>query len=128
MAERNGPGSEAGAPSTTPIAAPNPTASQQVAWFEVHTFVAAVLNQMNGWPMAGTPAWCSLADDDPAKWAAVLDGGQHWALHVDSCQMQRCETSKAVAGAADWPAVAWEIQQRSNFYDAKPWLRHGGVR
>jgi len=46
--------------------------SQQVSWWAVHEFVSAVLDQVNGWPMAGTPAWCSLAYDDPRKWAVGL--------------------------------------------------------
>ena len=47
------------------------TELQQVNWLTVHRFVAAVLNQVNDWPMLGTPAWCSLAHDDPRKWAAL---------------------------------------------------------
>ena len=56
--------------------------SQQVSWLTVHDFVSAVLDQANGWPMVGTPAWCSLAHDDPQKWAALLDAAQHWALTI----------------------------------------------
>lgn len=112
---RERPGSEARADSTSPNAAPDTTdstagaGSQQVSWWAVHEFVTAVLDQVNGWPMLGTPAWCSLAHDDPRKWAAILDGAQHWALRVDTCQEYRAEASRAVAGAADWPEIAREI-------------------
>jgi len=84
---------------------PHP-ASQQVSWWSVHEFVAAVLNQVNDWPMLGTPAWCSLAHDDPRKWAAVLDGAQHHALRLELNQEARAEASRAVSAAADWPKVA----------------------
>jgi hypothetical protein len=98
-------------------------ASQQVSWWSVHEFVGAVLNQINDWPTLGTPAWCSLAHDDPRKWAALLDGAQHWALRVETSQEARCEAGRAVSTAADWPAIARETRQRNEFYAARPWLR-----
>jgi hypothetical protein len=97
--------------------------SQQVSWSEVHLFVAPLLEQAGSWPMAGTPAWCLLDDHDPVKWAALLDGAQHHALRLELNQEARAEASKAVAGAVDWPAVAREINQRSSFYAARPWLK-----
>jgi hypothetical protein len=102
------------------------TESQQVSWWEVRELILPALDQVTDWPMLGTPAWCRLADDDPRKWAALLDGAQHWALRVDSCQEARAEASRAVSAAADWPAVAQEIRQRSEFYAAKPWLKRAG--
>jgi hypothetical protein len=99
------------------------TESQQVSWWEVHEFVTAVLDQVNGWPMLGTPPWCRLAHDDPRKWAALLDGAQHWALRVDSCQEARAEAGRAVSGCADWPAVAREIRSRHDFRTGRPWIK-----
>jgi hypothetical protein len=99
------------------------TESPQVNWLTVRRFVAAVLNQVNDWPMLGTPAWCSLAHDDPRKWAALLDGAQHWALRVDSCQAAMTEASRDISVAADWPAIGRETRQRNEFYAARPWLR-----
>lgn len=90
--------------------------SAQVNWLTVRRFVLPVLNQVNDWPMLGTPAWCTLAHDDPAKWAALLDGAQHWALRVDSCQEARAEVSRDISGATDWPAIADEIRQRRGVY------------
>jgi hypothetical protein len=90
--------------------------SQQVSWLAVHDFVAEVLNQVNGWPTLGTPAWCSLAHDDPRKWAAVLDGGRHHALRLELNQEARAEASRAVAGSADWAKIGREIQQRNAVY------------
>lgn len=99
------------------------TSSQQVSWWSVHEFVAAVLDQVNGWPLAGTPAWCSLAHEDPRKWAGVLDAGQHHALRIEVNQDARAEASRAVSGSVDWPAIGREIQQRAAFYAEHPWLK-----
>jgi hypothetical protein len=114
------------------------TESQQVNWLTVHRFVGAVLNQVNDWPMLGTPAWCSLAHDDPRKWCALLDGAQHWALRVDSCQEAKCEASRAVSAAgaplaftpygfdpvwADWPTITREMFKRNSFRNAHPWAK-----
>lgn len=98
-------------------------ASHQVSWLSVHEFVGAVLNQVNDWPMLGTPAWCSLAHDDPRKWAALLDAAQHWALRVETCQEAECQATRDISAAADWSAIAREIRQHNEFYAQKPWLR-----
>lgn len=97
--------------------------SSQVAWWPVHEFVAAVLDQANGWPMAGTPVWCSLAHDDPRKWAALLDAAQHHVLRIEVAQQARVDASRAISAAADWAAVGREINRRTEFYAARPWLR-----
>jgi Protein of unknown function (DUF2742) len=98
-------------------------ASQQVSWWSVHELVTAVTNQVNDWPMLGTPAWCSLAHDDPRKWAALLDGAQHHALRLEINQEAAAEASKAVSGAADWPHIAREIQQINSFRASRPWAK-----
>ena len=98
-------------------------ASQQVSWWSVHEFVSAVLDQVNGWPLVGTSAWCSLADEDPQKWVALLDAAQHWALRVETAQESRCEASRDVSDAADWRAIAREVSVRRAFYERRPWLR-----
>jgi len=98
-------------------------ASWQVSWWEVHEFVGAVLNQVNDWPMLGTPAWCSLTHDDPRKWAALLDGAQHWALRLDTCQEALAETSRDISAAVDWPAIGRETRQRNEFYAQRPYLK-----
>ncbi|SON62273.1 hypothetical protein MSIMFI_03798 [Mycobacterium simulans] len=97
--------------------------SQQVSWWSVHEFVAAVLNQVNDWPTLGTPAWCSLSHEDPRKWAAVLDGGQHHALRLELNQEAGADASKDIAGSVDWSRLSREIQQRNAFYAERPWLR-----
>ena len=73
--------------------------------------------------MAGTPAWCALADDDPAKLAALLDAAQHWALRVDICQQAQCEAGHAVSAAADWSEIARRYYVRECFEAEHPWAR-----
>ena len=90
--------------------------SRSVSWWSVHEFVSAVLDQANGWPLVGTPAWCSLAHDDPQKWAALLDAAQQHALRVECSQAARAEASHDVSAAADWPAIATEVVQRRGVY------------
>jgi hypothetical protein len=99
------------------------SASQQVSWWSLHDFVAEELDRVGTWPMVGTPAWWALAHDHPAKRAALLDAAQHWALHVELNQEARGEASRDVSAAADWPAVAREINERNDFYAARPWLK-----
>ena len=88
--------------------------SQQVAWYEVHTYVAPILEAVGSWPMAGTPEWCALPDSDPAKLAALLDASRHWSVHLDSLQEASAEASRDVSGAADWSAVATAIFSHHN--------------
>lgn len=85
--------------------------SRQVDWWAVHVFVTAVLDQANGYPMAGTPAWCSLAHDDPRKWAALLDAAQHHVLRVETAQTALAEASRDISNGADWSAVSGSIAQ-----------------
>ena len=92
------------------------TESQQVSWWSVHELVQPVLNQVNDWHMLGTPAWCSLAHDDPRKWVAVLDGAQHHALRLELNQETLADAAKAVSAEVDWRAVASEIQRCRGVY------------
>ena len=96
--------------------------SQQVNWESVHEFVTDHL-QVTSWPMIGSPAWCLLDDDDPVKWAAILDAAQHWALRVEGCQQARCEASRDVSAAADWSRIANYIRTEREFYTARPWMK-----
>ena len=102
----------------------SPAPNQQVSWWDVHTYVTAVLEHLGRpYPVAGTPAWCALADDDPAKTAALLDASRHWALRMETCQQAECEASHAISAAADWSAIARNIKDRNEFYAARPWLK-----
>jgi hypothetical protein len=97
--------------------------NMQVRWWDLHEWAQPFLDAAGDWPMVGSPPWFDLADDDPAKWAALVDAAQHFALRVETAQQARADASRAVAGAADWSAVSREIRQRRDFYAQKPWLR-----
>ncbi len=97
--------------------------SQAVAWWPVHEFVAPLLTQIETWPMAGTPAWCDLPDDHPAKWAALLDAAQHHALRVEIAQEARRDAAESISAATDWPAIANATRERAEFCAANPWAR-----
>jgi len=85
------------------------TESRSVAWWPVHTFVAALVGQVEHLPAAGTPAWCALADGDPRKLLALAVAGEHHVLRVETAQEVRAEASKDVAGAADWPKISSRV-------------------
>lgn len=97
--------------------------SGQVSWFSVHEFVQPRLDETLLWPLIGTPAWCALDDHDPAKWAAVLDASQQWALRLETLQEGQAVVSHAISASADWSAIARRSAIRTAFYDAHPWLR-----
>jgi hypothetical protein len=90
--------------------------SQAVSWWPVHEFVQAHLDRVGSWPTAGTPEWCALADDDPAKLAGVIDARQHWTLRVETCQEQLAQASRDISAAADWTDLARQIVQRNTVY------------
>jgi hypothetical protein len=75
------------------------------------------------WPTAGSAEWCALADDDPVKTSALLDAARHWVLRVETFQEAQCEAARELSAAADWSTIAREINERTDFYAAQPWLR-----
>jgi Protein of unknown function (DUF2742) len=88
--------------------------SAAVSWWSVHEFVAPVLERVGSWPMAGTPEWCALADDDSRKLAAIFDAARHHALRVEMAQETRAQTSREVSSAADWRHLAVDIVRCRN--------------
>lgn len=99
--------------------------SRQVSWWDVHEYVQPLLTGTGSWPMVGTPEWCDLADDDPAKRAAIFDAAQHWALRIETSQAATAEASHDISTAADWPAIAQHIRDQQEFNAAHPWLKRG---
>ena len=97
--------------------------SRSVSWWPVHEFVSPMLTSVGTWPTVGTPEWCALPDNDARKIAAIYEAAQHWALRLESSQAARAEASRDISDAADWYAVAREINQRAEFYAARPWLK-----
>ncbi|GAB5904578.1 DUF2742 domain-containing protein [Mycobacteroides chelonae] len=104
-------------------ARPERIVSQQVSWWLVHELVEPVLARVGSWPALGTPIWDALAADDPRRWAAVLDGARHWALHLDLRQEAMAHASRDVAAATDWCAVARWNRDRRAFIAAHPWAK-----
>ncbi|HUH70030.1 MAG TPA: DUF2742 domain-containing protein [Mycobacterium sp.] len=90
--------------------------SAQVSWWDVHDFVAPVLARAGEWPIVGTPEWCAMPVDHPAKIAAVFDAARHWALRVETCQTALAEASRAVSAAEDWSGIANQISRRCGVY------------
>lgn len=105
------------------MSSPNVTAARSVSWWPVHEFVTQWLERLDGWPLAGSVEWQQLPDDDPRKWASLLDAAQHWALRVDTAQETRADASRAVAASTDWPKVATELVQRRQWRASRPWSR-----
>lgn len=98
--------------------------SRSVSWWPTHEFVAQLLAQANtAPPMAGTPAWCALADDDPLKLLSLAQAGEHHCLRMEVAQGQRAEASRAIAASAPWGQIGREIQQRAAFRTANPWAQ-----
>ena len=97
--------------------------SRSVSWWDVHTYIAAALAKVGSWPMVGTPAWCALADDNPAKIASIFDAAQHWALRVETAQIAQCEASAAISCAEDWGWFALTNRNLEEFRAANPWAR-----
>lgn len=93
-----------------------PPFAQQVSWWSVHLYVEPLLAAVGRWPMAGSVEWCALPDDDVRKLAAVLDGGRHHALRVETAQVALSEASRDISGAADWTSVSREMLQRNAVY------------
>lgn len=87
-----------------------------VSWWAVHEVVSQLLDKVDWWPLIGTPEWCALDDNDPAKLASLYDAAQHWALRVETCQQARCEASKDIAASLDWWADAKASRRRSSAY------------
>jgi hypothetical protein len=89
----------------------------------VHEFVTPALRRAESWPLAGTPAWCALADDDPVKLASLLDAARHWALRLETCQQASVASSHNISAAHNWGEIGQRIREHREFYAERPWLR-----
>jgi hypothetical protein len=83
-------------------------ASTAVDWFVVHTFVLPLLDEVGSWPVAGSPPWVALADDDPRKIAALYDAARHHALRMDT--EPRDQAARDISTAEDWRKLAAELR------------------
>lgn len=99
--------------------------SRQTNWSVVHAYVEAILKRRNvnrdSLPSAGSPSWCAMHDGDVRKLAAVLIGGEHWALHVEGCQRAMAEAASDISASRDdWAKVASEMRSREAFRADRP--------
>lgn len=81
--------------------------AQELNDYSVAVKVAAIVGQL---PLAGTPAWCALPDDDPRKLLALAAAGEHAVLRWETEQEARAAASHAIAAAADWSGIAQAIR------------------
>lgn len=87
--------------------------SRTVSWWPVHQYLERT-RQAHGsptLPAPGTLAWCEMDDADPLKLLALAVDDEHLVLFREMRQEALADASKTVAAAADWPAVARELQQ-----------------
>lgn len=87
---------------TRPLTGAGSPASQQVSWWSTHEFITALVANVNNLPVAGTPAWCALSDNDPAKLIALAVAGEHHVLRVETAQNAMAEASRVVAASPNW--------------------------
>lgn len=86
--------------------------SRTVDWFAVHQFVQALVEHPETLPVIGTLAWQQLATND--KTLACIAAAEHYALHLETRQAARAQTSKDIAASTDWTAVARGVQRRAS--------------
>lgn len=88
------------------------------AYTEVRSYVQRIVGTHGGpAPVAGSPAWCGLADGDRAKLLAVLHAGTLAVLEDSLAALaERRQASKEaaveVSQATDWTAVARRVRDR----------------
>ncbi|ULN51537.1 DUF2742 domain-containing protein [Mycolicibacillus parakoreensis] len=97
-----------------------------MSFWEVHQWVERWIADRE-FPMAGTVAWQSLSDADPAKWAAILDAAQHHILRVETAQEAQAAASHAISASTDWSQVASEIRRRTDARKSGARIERQGV-
>jgi hypothetical protein len=90
--------------------------SGEISATAVYLHIAPTLIETAQWPTAGTPAWAALADDDPAKLAALLYAALESVLAQDIRQAAERQASHAVSAAADWGRIGKRIKDRASVY------------
>lgn len=85
--------------------------STTVSWWETHTYLEYQLAQANigPLPLAGSPDWQALSDDNPQKLLALAVAGEHHILRMETAQESRAEASRAISACADWPTIVTRI-------------------
>lgn len=91
-------------------------ASRQISWWPVYEYLRNHGYALTGHPIPGTPQWCELDDDDPAKLNAIVAYGLFFTLHLDTHQEALADASKTVAAAENWGHLAQRIHGRGDAY------------
>lgn len=93
--------------------------SSQVSWFAVYQFAERWASShdldllVHDLVIPGTPAWCSLSDDDARKFLSLILGGIREALSLEVDQEHRADASRAIAEATNWSTQANRLRGRS---------------
>ncbi|MCF3939070.1 DUF2742 domain-containing protein [Gordonia tangerina] len=96
---------------------------------EVRNYVQRLVGEHGGpAPIAGSPTWCALSDDNPAKLLAVLHCGTRWVLEeamasIDERRLAEKAAAVEVSQAADWARVGSEIRRRDEWLRTHPWAK-----
>lgn len=91
--------------------------SRQVNWAETYAFAQRLAHRLgvilDHTAVAGTPAWCGMADTDARKLLALVIGGVREAVSNDTRQAAMAEASRSVAASTNWSRVG---RSRGNAY------------
>ena len=87
---------------------------------ELHTWAGDALGlgcAVGEVPVFGSPEWCALADDDPARACAVARAAMAWWADQQTCAQLAAEdhvhASHAISTAHDWSRRATERARRT---------------
>lgn len=99
------------------------TTARTVHFHTVCAYVDRVLGGVEGNPpLLGSIEWQRLNDRDPLKVAAVYQAAMERALYYEATQIALGEASKAIAAAADWPAVAQSARRHADAVDSGTYI------
>lgn len=103
------------------------TVVSSIDWDPVRAFVHRV-SAVPTTITAGSPEWVALADDDPAKLAAVLIAGSRWVLEyeldlIDQRRAAEKDAAVTISRALDWARTAKRIRDRDQWYRDHPYLQ-----
>lgn len=95
--------------------------SYDVSWEAVRNFVYRLPARPNTTIIAGSPEWCALADDDPAKVAALITAGSRWVLEEQIDQIHRRrqahkDMSLGLLEEHPWKKLRQYLTDRDEFY------------
>lgn len=92
---------------------------RQVDWYPVFRYASQIAIQQGlvldhrALPVAGTPSWCGLPDDDARKLLALLLGGVREALSNDAHQEALQQAGTDVHGGDDWSWLASTVRRHN---------------